>query len=222
MKYIDKAIKKIVKPFLINEGFVQKELKYFQRERGELIDKIWFQMSKYGSGAFYVYYSCSLLSSDGRTLLETGDRYDDNNRKYEWIGDNTKNAELSIIDALEVIKDIILPWFDKIKTPSDLLLEECLNNYRNSSVTIIRYCSPDKLKIVNIDEKCFMNEALKYENLKEDTIEKYVSQMIKIASSSIPNEEMSFRLDEIDKQIKRIKNKNREILLMIFNKCKRK
>jgi hypothetical protein len=222
MKYIDKAIKRIIKPFLTNEGFVQKELKYFQRERGELIDKIWFQMSKYGSGAFYVHYSCSLLSSDGRILLETGDRYDDNSRKHEWIVYNTKNAELSIIDALEVIKVTILPWFDKIKTPSDLLLEECINNYRNSSGTIIRYCSPDKLKIVNIDEKCFMNEVLKYENLKEDTIEKYVSQMIKIASSSIPNEEMSFRLDEIDKQIKRIKDKNREILFMIFNKCKRK
>ncbi len=220
MKYLSNVIKKNLQPVLSNENFTKVKAKHFQRKRGRFIDEIWFQMSQYGSTSFYVHYSCQFVSSNNDNIIfEVSDRYDDGNREYTWIANNESNAKIAIFDVLNLVKINIIPWFDNIITIRDLLIEDCMMNYRTHGGAILEYFNDKKLQIAKIDKKCFYTEALKFDNIRADTIEKYTAQMIKIATSSLSDKDMSLELEKIDKKIKTILNENKIILIKIFQKC---
>jgi len=220
MKYLDNAIKNYLQPVLDDARFTKIKAKHFQRKREKFIDEIWFQVSQYGSGLFYVHYSCQVIfSSRDNVFLEVGNRYDASSRKYRWIANNESSAKISILDVINLVKIDIIPWFDNIITIRDFLVEDCMMNYRIHGGTIIEYFKDEKLQIAKIDKKCFYIEALKFESIKEDTIEKYTAQMIEIATSSLSDRDMSLELERIDKKIKLIFEENRIILMGILKKC---
>lgn len=220
MNYLDYEIKEHLTPALQNVGFVQIKPKHFQRCREIFMDEIWFQMSGFRKGVFYIHFECGLVNSRSKKILyNTGDRYDRSNSGIEWEADTKEKARKAILDVVNLLRATVIPWLDNIKTAQDFFVEECMLNYRKHGGTIVDFFDDERLRLAKVNKECFFKEVQKYSDMMEDTIENHVSEMQRIVTYPLTREEMEAELEKVHKKIEKIKKANRKNLKNIFKEC---
>ena len=126
--YINKYIKKSLLPLIEQDGFKLFKPKLAIRLEKPFVDCISFQMSQYGSKAFYLHYYRNLISNP---LLDidsylVGDRLSNNSLNgdnVDWIGDTNEKAEKAINSVQNTYLNTIRPWYESIKSVSDYVFE---------------------------------------------------------------------------------------------------
>lgn len=124
--FVQSAITEHLAPVLSKAGFCRYRPKHFLRIRGEMVDSIGFQMSKWGGRDFYVHYYINLLS-DPLMDIDTyriGKRVDaPPDRDINWAGPGEEAASIALQSVTKVAEDSILPWFESVGTVRDFVVE---------------------------------------------------------------------------------------------------
>lgn len=116
--FINTAITRILQPTLKDAGFRRTQKKSFVRLRGELVDVLTFQMSRWGGKAFYVHYFTNPLCDPEGRLADSyvvGSREGSNVQDdVIWHGPDEASANAAIQSVLALSKAVLLPWYSEI------------------------------------------------------------------------------------------------------------
>lgn len=121
--HVRSAISAQLNPVLSAAGFHRYQPKHFIRIRGELIDCIAFEMSRYGDKQFHVHYYVNLLSDPAMSVhsyrlgdrLHTAPKADD----VPWAGPTEESANAAMHSVVSSVQEFFLPWLDSIASPRD-------------------------------------------------------------------------------------------------------
>ena len=107
-------------PLMTDAGFSRIQPKTFHRRHGDLLHSLSFHGSWSGGATFTMCRTVSLLCNpfcDPNTL-EVGDahqRADDDEPYVPWQGRTAEEADAAIASAAGVVREIALPWFDRVR-----------------------------------------------------------------------------------------------------------
>lgn len=129
--FVRSAITAHLAPVLAEAGFSRYRPKHFIRIRGELVDCISFQMSVYGSKAFYVHYYVNLLSDPAMNInsYRLGNRVHAAPREdgVPWEGATEEAATAALQSVAVAAQELMLPWLSSIAGPRDYVYEYVAN-----------------------------------------------------------------------------------------------
>jgi len=108
MHYLNKTITKYLKPFMVKNEFHRLKPRVFVRIRGDIVDTLSFQMSRWGNG-FYIHYFSNLI-------------YADEVYTYKHVGNRTELIICTCdneISTQTAVQDLINLTFRTTKPPAN-------------------------------------------------------------------------------------------------------
>ena len=138
-----------VYPYLRGQGFVMRPPWDAYRIRGELVDCISIQKSRWGWG-FYIHYFTKLLSSpfgDPTNGYNVGHRMQPAPDVVPWDAETEQDATLAMQDVLQRLQTEALPWFERIRGAcefAELIDEEELHAFVDEQYVLAQAICGDK------------------------------------------------------------------------------